>query len=203
LGVTEVFTGIIAHIGVVSRIEKMGGDIRLHIDTPFDTHDVAIGASIACNGVCLTVIKTYPHSFITDVSAESIACSEIGSWQVGTKINLERALKVGDELGGRIVSGHVDGLAKLISIQEVHECYKLSFVVPDHLKVFVAAKGSVTLNGVSLTVNTVDDKEFSVNIVPHTWKNTTFHLLQPDQSVHFEVDMLARYMARYQEVLTK
>ena len=138
---------------------------------------------------------------MVDVSAESLACTCIGGWQKGTRINLERALKVGDELGGHIVSGHVDGLGDVVSIEPISDCHKVVFKSTEELKALIATKGSITIDGVSLTVNQVEDADFSVNIIPHTWQNTVFHNLKISDKVHLEVDMLARYIARYREVI--
>ncbi len=195
-----MFTGIITDIGEVVACEKRGGDIRLNIATSFDMKTVAIGASIACNGACMTVVKKQSGQFTVDVSAESIACTNIGEWKKGTYINLERALKAGDELGGHIVSGHVDGLGEVVSIEALHDCYIVKFACPQGLKAMVAPKGSIAINGVSLTVNQVEDNQFYVNIIPHTWKHTSFQWLKAGDKVHLEADMLARYIARYQEV---
>lgn len=194
-----MFTGIITDIGEVLSYESRGDDVRMVIGTRYEMDDVAIGASIACDGVCLTVVEKDVHQFTVDVSKESIDCTHIGSWKQGKKLNLERALKVGDELGGHIVSGHVDGLGKVLSINSVSDCFIIKFLCPDALKFLVAPKGSITINGVSLTVNQVEDAEFTVNIIPHTWQHTDFQYLQEGDEVHLEVDMLARYIARYHQ----
>ena len=196
-----MFTGIITDIGNVLDVKSMGDDRRLVIQTSFDMQHVDMGASIACDGVCLTVVDKKTGQFTVDVSKETISCTHLGGWAEGKAINLERALKAGDELGGHIVSGHVDGLGEVVSIESVSECYVLNFKAPESLKAMIAAKGSITINGVSLTVNQVNDNHFSVNIIPHTWQYTNFHQLKENDMVHLEVDMLARYIARYQEVL--
>jgi len=156
--------------------------------------------SIACSGCCLTVTAIKGDMFYVDVSAESLSKTNIGTWQEGTKINLERALKMGDELGGHIVSGHIDGLATLISNETDGESWRLMFEVPQDLAHFIAPKGSVTLDGISLTVNEVEGSRFGVNIIPHTWENTTLSSRAEGDFVHLEIDMLARYMARMLEV---
>jgi riboflavin synthase len=191
-----MFTGIITHIGTIKSTQKGNGDLRLEIATDFDLASIAIGASIACSGACMTVVQKGDGYFAIDVSDESVSKTTIGQWQVGTKINLERSLKLGDELGGHLVSGHVDGLAEVMSIKEIGGSREIVFAAPDDLKLFIAAKGSVALDGVSLTVNSVEDNKFSINIIPHTWENTTFNRLQAGSKVNLEIDTLARYVAR-------
>lgn len=193
-----MFTGIITDIGVVSSIEK-NGDWHIGIKTAYDLTDVDMGASIACSGCCLTVVKKENDIFYVDVSAESLSKTTIGNWDVGTKINLERALKAGDELGGHIVSGHVDGLASLISVTPEGDSHRLIFDVADELAPFIAPKGSVALDGISLTVNEVSGNRFGVNIIPHTWRNTTLFTRKAGDQLHIEIDMLARYTARILE----
>jgi riboflavin synthase len=190
-----MFTGIITDLGKVASLQK-NGDLRAIIKTSYDMENVAIGASIACSGVCLTVVAKDHASFTVDISAETISCTNIASWKEDTRINLERALKIGDELGGHIVSGHVDGLAVLESITKVDASHVLNFRAPEHLSMFIAAKGSVTLDGVSLTVNEVSGNNFKVNIIPHTFTNTTLGQLSPGGEVNLEIDMLARYVSR-------
>ena len=194
-----MFTGIITDIGTIASIQKNANDMRIGIYTNFDLEQTDIGASIACAGCCLTVVKKIDDIFLVDVSAESISKTNIGSWEEGTKINLEAALKMGDELGGHIVSGHVDGLATLKSITPDGDSYRLKIEVPQDLKSFIASKGSVALDGVSLTVNEVQENMFGVNIIPHTWDNTTLGKLSEGDTMHLEIDMLARYMARMLE----
>lgn len=191
-----MFTGIITDIGTVASVDKTGGDARFGIRTNFDLSSVDIGASISCSGCCLTVVKMQDDVFFVDVSAESITKTTLGSWDVGTKINLERSLKMGDELGGHIVSGHVDGLATLVSLKREGDSHRLVFGVPKDFGGYLAPKGSITLDGISLTVNEVDGTQFGINIIPHTWENTTFGDLQIGNKVHFEIDMLARYVQR-------
>lgn len=195
-----MFTGIITDIGTVQSITDKGGDWRIVIETGFDLSQTDIGASIACAGCCLTVVSKTANRFDVDVSAESLSKTNIGSWIEGGRTNLEQALKMGDELGGHIVSGHVDGLAKVTSITPDGDSYRVVFDAPKELAGMIAPKGSVTLDGVSLTVNEVitnnDETQFGVNIIPHTWEHTTFGDLKEGQSVHLEIDMLARYVAR-------
>jgi riboflavin synthase len=158
--------------------------------------NVPMGASIACSGCCLTVISKTQHSFSVDVSAESLSKTNLGSWVKGTKINLESSLKFGDELGGHLVSGHVDGLADMVSISPDGDSYRLKIRAPQNLKHFIAPKGSVALNGISLTVNEVEDDIFGINIIPHTWDVTTMGQAKVGDKINMEVDMLARYVAR-------
>lgn len=193
-----MFTGIITDIGTVVATES-NGDLRLEIETSYDLSTIDIGASIAHSGVCLTVVKKGGRRFSVDVSDETVSCTNVGEWVVGTRVNLERALCFGDELGGHLVSGHVDGLAEVKNITDIGGSHEIIFKVPDALKYFIAAKGSVTLDGVSLTVNEVDDNLFSVNIIPHTWENTTFNKLLAGSKVNLEIDTLARYVARQLE----
>lgn len=190
-----MFTGIITDVGRVVEIERRG-DLRLTIETRFDLDRVAMGASIASNGVCLTVVEKLANAYKVDVSAETIAKTTVGDWTVGTKLNLERSLKLGDELGGHLVYGHVDGVAEVVSVTPDGDSHRWRFRVPQTLKRFIAAKGSVALNGVSLTVNEVEDDVFGVNIIPHTAEQTTFGLIGPGARINLEVDMLARYVAR-------
>ncbi len=200
-----MFTGIITDKGVVASIVKNdGGDLRLGIKTAFDLSTVDIGASIACSGCCLTVVEKQDDIFFVDVSAESISKTTIGDWVEGSIVNLERALKMGDELGGHIVSGHVDGLASLESVVVEGESWRLVFAVKPDLAAFLAPKGSVTLNGVSLTVNEVSDLDgkttFGINVIPHTWEQTNIGALKAGDNVHIEIDMLARYVARLSDI---
>jgi riboflavin synthase len=191
-----MFTGIITDIGTVQSISNKEGDWHIGIKTAFDLSFTEIGASIACAGCCLTVVKKDGDVFYVDVSAESLDKTNIGSWGEGTKINLESALKMGDEMGGHIVSGHVDGLATLKTLKPDGDSHRLTFTVPDTLAPMIAPKGSVTLDGVSLTINEVKGHEFGVNIIPHTWEHTTLGDLQEGAKAHVEVDMLARYVMR-------
>ncbi|MBP7337436.1 riboflavin synthase [Niveispirillum sp.] len=190
-----MFTGIITDVGRVVEIERRG-DLRLTIQTRFDLNGVTMGASIASNGVCLTVVEKLADAYKVDVSAETIAKTTVGDWVVGTPLNLERSLKLGDELGGHLVYGHVDGVGEVVSVTPDGDSHRWRFRVPQTLKRFIAAKGSVALNGVSLTVNEVDDDIFGVNIIPHTAEQTTFGLIGPGARINLEVDMLARYVAR-------
>jgi len=191
-----MFTGIITDIGTVTGVDNTRGDKRFEISANWDMTHVPIGASIACSGCCLTVIAKTQYSFSVDVSAESLSKTNLGQWAEGTKVNLESSLKFGDELGGHLVSGHVDGLATLVSITSDGGSYRLKIRAPEHLKHFIAQKGSVALNGISLTVNEVDDDIFGINIIPHTWDVTTMGQAKVGDTINMEVDMLARYVAR-------
>lgn len=196
-----MFTGIITAIGTVRAVRPLGADadMRLEISTPWKTSDIPLGASIACSGACMTVVERDADWFAVEVSAESVARTAMGSWRAGTRINLERPLKLGDELGGHIVSGHVDGTGVLISKTPENGSLRLLFEAPSELARFIAAKGSVAIDGVSLTVNEVEGLRFGVNIIPHTAQETTLGGLAPGQRVHLEIDMLARYLARLSE----
>ncbi|MFB9222527.1 riboflavin synthase [Paracoccus cavernae] len=195
-----MFTGIITDVGKVLDVE-MRGDMRARIGSAYDMAGVDMGASIACDGVCLTVVGKGEGWFDVDISAETIAKTSIGAngWEAGKPLNLERALKVGDELGGHIVSGHVDGVAVIESMTDEGDSTRITLRVPADLKRFIAPKGSVTLNGTSLTVNEVDDDLFGVNVIPHTQEVTTWGAAKVGDTVNLEIDMLARYVARLAE----
>lgn len=194
-----MFTGIVSDVGRVRALAERGGGRRLEIETSWRTGEIAIGASIACSGTCLTVVDRAGHAFSADASAETLACTTLGGWRVGSSVNLERALKAGDELGGHIVLGHVDGVGTLIEAAPVDDSHRLTFEAPADLARFIAAKGSVAIDGVSLTVNEVDGRRFTVNIIPHTWSHTAFHQTAPGTGVNLEIDVLARYAARLLE----
>lgn len=193
-----MFTGIITDIGRVARLERRG-DLRARIETAYDTDTVAVGASIACSGCCLTVVDKGAGWFAVDISAESLSKTTLGNWTEGVRVNLERALRMGDELGGHIVSGHVDGVATVREKRPEGDSTRWVFELPKPLARFVAPKGSVALDGVSLTVNEVDGPRFGVNVIPHTAARTTFGGLEPGARVNVEIDMLARYVARLTE----
>ncbi|HEY0526275.1 MAG TPA: riboflavin synthase [Stellaceae bacterium] len=190
-----MFTGIITDIGTVRAVVP-GGDTRFEIATGYDTASLALGASVACSGACLTVIETGPDWFAVQASAETLARTTLGGWRPGTRINLERALRLGDELGGHIVSGHVDGVATIVSRRPEGDSLRFAFELPETFARAVAPKGSIAIDGVSLTVNEVDGPRFGVNIIPHTQSWTTFGFMQSGDHVNFEIDMLARYVAR-------
>ena len=190
-----MFTGIISAIGRIDDIQKPG-DWRLKITTPWECARIDLGASIACSGVCLTVVERDADWFAVEVSAESLSRTTIGTWQAGTQINLERALRLGDELGGHIVSGHVDGLAIIDQITRYGDSHELEISVPEALSKFIAEKGSVSLDGISLTVNAIEGSRFGVNIIDHTWGHTTLGHATIGQHLNLEIDMLARYVSR-------
>ena len=193
-----MFTGIITDIGTIRSVTR-AGDTRFEIVTSYDLATVDLGASIACNGCCLTVIEKGKDWFAIQASAETLSKTTLGQWTQGTRINLERALKIGDELGGHIVSGHVDGLGEILSITPEGGSQRFSFRVPDALARFIAPKGSVAIDGTSLTVNEVEGNKFGVNIIPHTQAVTTWGAMVEGQRVNIEIDMLARYVARLTE----
>jgi riboflavin synthase len=193
-----MFTGIITDIGRIAALERRG-DLRARIATGYDTSRIDIGASIACDGVCLTVVALGPDWFEVDISAETLSKTNLGQWSDGHRINLERALRVGDELGGHIVSGHVDGLAEIIARRDEGDSTRLQFRAPDALAGFIAPKGSVALNGTSLTVNEVEGAVFGVNLIAHTKSVTNWGLAQVGDLVNLEIDTLARYVARLRD----
>ena len=190
-----MFTGIITDIGSVRSVWK-SGDLRVEIETSYDISTIDLGASIACNGVCLTVVEKTEKCFSVDVSAESVSLTNASIWSTGSLLNLERALKVGDELGGHIVAGHVDGMAEIIALYEEGDSTRVKLRAPDLLARFIAPKGSVALNGTSLTVNEVDGTEFGINFIPHTKASTTWGDAIVGDRVNLEIDTLARYVAR-------
>jgi riboflavin synthase len=196
-----VFTGIVSDIGEVLAVEARGGELRrLTIGCNYPPESIAIGASIACAGACLTVVERGAQGgrgwFAVDAAAETLAMTTVGRWQKGTRINLERALKVGDELGGHLVTGHVDGIAEVIAREDLPDMARLAVRVPVSLARFIAPKGSVTLDGVSLTVNGVENDTFSILVIPHTLRATTFGRIGKGAALNLEVDLMARYAAR-------
>jgi|SRR6185437_11730352 len=193
-----MFTGIVTDVGRVRHIERRG-DTHVVISTGYDPSTIEIGASIACSGACLTVVdKGTPKDrwFAVTLSGETLSKTTLAGWKVGDSVNLERPMRVGDEFGGHIVSGHVDGTAEVQQVAAEGESTRVTFEAPANLARFIAPKGSVALDGVSLTVNEVDGVRFGVNIIPHTLKVTTFGKLKPGMKVNLEIDLLARYVAR-------
>jgi riboflavin synthase len=194
-----MFTGIVTDIGTVTTVESPG-DTRVVVSTTYDTATIDLGASIACSGVCLTVVDKGPGWFAVDVSGETISRTAKDQWTEGRKFNLERAMKLGDELGGHIVTGHVDGLGTVVALSEEGGSHRVTIRAGADIAPFIAPKGSVTVDGVSLTVNSVRDVdgevEFGLNIIPHTWGVTTLGTIQTGQSVNIEIDVLARYLQR-------
>jgi riboflavin synthase len=201
-----MFTGIITDIGTVARVESPG-DTRIVIGTAYDTATIDLGASISCSGVCLTVVDKGPNWFAVDVSGETISRTAKDQWTEGRKFNLERAMKLGDELGGHIVTGHVDGLGTVVALAEEGSSHRVTIRAGADIAPFIAPKGSVTVDGVSLTVNSVQDidgeVEFGLNIIPHTWAVTTLGTIQMGQSVNIEIDVLARYLQRMEHYRVK
>jgi riboflavin synthase len=193
--VNTVFSGIVTDVGRIDSI-RTNGDTRFVIATVYDTGGIAIGASICCSGACLTVVETGADWFAVDVSAETLSCTNLGHWKMDTRINLERSLRMGDELGGHMVLGHVDAVTAIVALTREGDSQRLEFSMPPGLARYVAQKGSVALNGVSLTVNDVVEGRFGVNIIPHTQQVTTLGAAQIGDVVNLEVDMIARYLAR-------
>ena len=199
-----MFTGIITDIGRIEKIEQRG-DLRAVIACRYEMGSVDIGASIACSGACLTVTEKGDDWFAVDMSAETVSKTAGGLWREGGRLNLERALKLGDELGGHIVTGHVDGIGTVVIREPEGDSIRLTIAAPASLAANIAEKGSVTVDGVSLTVNAVDDQpgggvHFGLNVIPHTADMTTLGALQPGDEVNLEIDVLARYLARMQQV---
>ena len=195
-----MFTGIVTDLGEILELEQKG-DLRARIKTSYDTAGITFGASIACDGICLTAVDFGDDWFDVEISSETVSKTIIGAglWKVGHTINLERSLKVGDELGGHIVSGHVDGIAKVTSINDEGDSTRFVFEAPSELARYIAPKGSVALNGTSLTVNEVDSNTFGVNLVPYTKKVTSWGKTQVNDPINLEIDTLARYVARLVE----
>jgi len=194
-----MFTGIVTDMGRVRTVEPTDRDRRYEIETAWDTATLDLGASISHAGCCLTVVETGAGWFAVEVSNETLSKTTLGDWKAGDRINLERAARLGDELGGHIVSGHVDGLGRVVSVTPEGGSHRLTITAPAPLHRYIAAKGSITVDGVSLTVNTVEAQEFGLNIIPHTWTETTLGTLKAGDPVNLEIDMLARYLARWQE----
>jgi riboflavin synthase len=202
-----MFTGIITDIGTIRQAEQRG-DLRLIIGCTYDLGTIDLGASIACSGCCLTVVDKGADWFAVDASAETASKTAGGLWTQGRRLNLERALKIGDELGGHIVTGHVDGIGKVVTVKPEGDSHRVDIRIGPDIAPYIATKGSVTVDGVSLTVNTVTDNDdgsatFGLNIIPHTWDVTTFADLEEGQAVNIEIDVLARYLARMQDRLSR
>ena len=190
-----MFTGIITDLGSLKAVEQRA-DRRFVFNTGYETAEIATGASVACSGVCLTLVDKGPGWFAADVSTETLSATTMGAWTPGTAVNFERALRLGDELGGHLVSGHVDGVAEVVSRQSEQGSLRLVFEAPADLAKFIAPKGSLALDGVSLTVNEVAGRRFGVNLIPHTAEATTLGDKQPGDRVNLEIDQLARYVHR-------
>jgi len=198
-----VFTGIITDIGTIKSVTRgtggEWGDTRMDVNCAYDTNGIDIGASISHSGACMTVIEKGPNWFAVEVSDESLLKTTMGDWEKGTQINLERALTGKDEMGGHMVTGHIDGTGTVTAFEEIAGSHKLRFEAPSEIAFGIAPKGSITIDGVSLTVNKVEDNAFEVNIIPHTWQVTTLGKLQIGSKVNLEIDLIARYVARYLE----
>ena len=196
-----MFTGIISAVGKIVQLEERQGDKRLNIDTGnLGLDDVQLGDSIACNGVCLTAVEITEQGFIADVSVETLSLTTVGNWDMGSPINLEKAMQASDRFGGHIVSGHVDGIGEVISLHEDARSWRFRMRAPAELARYIAHKGSITVDGISLTVNHVDGAEFELNIVPHTMVNTIMGHYQQGTQVNLEVDLIARYLERLSSV---
>jgi len=202
-----MFTGIVTALGEVKAVERLDGLSRLSLSAPYDAADVAIGASIAHEGCCLTVVQATPEKdglrYVVEVAPESLALTTLGALKAGDRVNLERSLRVGDELGGHMVQGHVDGLGDVLSVTRDGEGWRLKIKPPASINHLIASKGSIAINGVSLTVNEVDAEGFGVLIIPHTWSVTTLSRLKAGDKVNLEADMMARYAARLIEARSK
>ena len=194
-----MFTGIVTDIGRVRSVRQTERDRRYEIETVWDTATIDLGASISHAGCCLTVTEKGEGWFAVEVSGETLSKTRLGDWVEGARVNLERAARLGDELGGHIVSGHVDGLGEIVSITPEGGSHRIVIEAPAPLHRFIAPKGSITLDGVSLPVNGVQERRFDLNIIPHTWNATTLGALKTGDKVNLEIDMLARYLARWQE----
>lgn len=191
-----MFTGIVTDTGEIVKLEDRGGMRRVLIGTHYDVEKMTIGASVACDGCCLTVADREAGCLVFEISNETLSATALGDWKEGSKVNLEKSLRAGDELGGHIVTGHVDGVAVLADVTRDGGSRRLVFDVPDRLARMIAPKGSLSLAGVSLTVNDVQDARFGVNIIPHTWEVTNINRWKPGERVNVEIDILARYVAR-------
>jgi len=195
-----MFTGIVTDIGEVREARHGNGGLTLAITTAYDTAPISLGASIGCSGVCLTVVAKEPGLLTFEASAETLACSTLGDWRRGTRINLEQAMKLGDEMGGHLVLGHVDGVATIVGRRPDGESVRFTIEAPADLAPYIAPKGSVGLDGVSLTVNEVDGATFGVNIIPHTLSHTVFGDAEPGTRMNLEIDLIARYVERLLQV---
>ena len=194
-----MFTGIVTDVGRLRAVRETNRDLRFEVETRFDLSTIDMGASISHAGCCLTIVEKGEGWFAVEISGETLGLTTLGSWKEGDPINLERAARVGDELGGHIVSGHVDGVGEVILVESEGGSHRVKIRVPRPLHRFIAPKGSITVDGVSLTVNEVEDDVFGVNLIPHTWDVTTLGRLKPGSKVNLEIDMLARYLARWRE----
>jgi riboflavin synthase len=191
-----MFTGIVTDIGEVRAARQGNGLLTLTVATAYDTARIPLGASIGCSGVCLTAVALEPGLFTVEVSEETLACSTLGGWRAGTRVNLEQSMKLGDEMGGHLVLGHADGVVRVVERRPDGESMRFTFEAPAELAQFIAPKGSVAIDGVSLTVNDVENARFGVNIIPHTLGHTTFGDAGPGTRMNLEIDLIARYVGR-------
>jgi riboflavin synthase len=194
-----MFTGIVTDVGRVRAVSQTDRDRRYEIETAWDVSGIDLGASVSHAGCCLTVVEKGRGWFAVEVSNETLSKTTLGAWAEGDRVNLERAARLGDEMGGHVVSGHVDGVGAVVSVEPEGGSHRVTFEAPPPLHRYVAAKGSITVDGVSLTVNEVEGRRFGVNLIPHTWDHTTLGGLKAGDLVNLEIDMLARYLARWQE----
>lgn len=194
-----MFTGIVTDVGRVRAVSPTDRDHRYEIETAWDVSGIDLGASVSHAGCCLTVVEKGQGWFAVEVSNETLSKTTLGDWAEGDRVNLERAARLGDEMGGHVVSGHVDGVGTVVAVTPEGGSHRVTFEAPAPLHRYIAAKGSITVDGVSLTVNEVEGKRFGVNLIPHTWDHTTLGGLDPGDRVNLEIDMLARYLARWQE----
>jgi riboflavin synthase len=198
-----MFTGLVTDLGRVRDVRRppagAADDARFVFNTAYDPASLSVGASVACSGACLTVVDVLDGGFAVDVSGETLSKTTLGTWEVGTRVNLERSLRMGDELGGHLVTGHVDGVAEIVACEAEGGSWRFTIAVPEHLAAYIAPKGSVALDGVSLTVNDVVGGRFDVNIIPHTYDVTTFGQRRVGDRMNLEIDILARYVARQME----
>ncbi|HVK42477.1 MAG TPA: riboflavin synthase [Phenylobacterium sp.] len=194
-----MFTGIVTDVGRLRAVRETNRDLRFEVETSFDLSTIDMGASISHAGCCLTIVEKGEGWFAVEISGETLSLTTLGAWKEGDPINLERAARVGDELGGHIVSGHVDGVGEVVSVESEGGSHRVKVRVPQPLHRLIAPKGSITMDGVSLTVNEVEGDVFGVNLIPHTWDVTTLGRLKPGSKVNLEIDMLARYLARWRE----
>jgi riboflavin synthase len=194
-----MFTGIVTDIGKLRAVRQTNRDLRFEVETAYDLATVPVGASVSHAGCCLTVVDKGDHWFAVEVSGETLDKTTLGDWAPGRRVNLERPTRVGEELGGHFVSGHVDAVGEVVSVEPDGGSHRLRIRAPKPLHRYIAQKGSIAVDGVSLTVNEVEGDVFGVNIIPHTWEATTLSALKPGSRVNLEIDMLARYAARWQE----
>jgi riboflavin synthase len=194
-----MFTGIVTHVGRIRAFERTPAGARMEVEADLDYGTLEIGASVAHAGCCLTVIEKRDGGYAVELSNETLARTTLGTWREGDAVNLERPLKIGDELGGHIVAGHVDGVGEVVEVKQDGDAWRVSFRAPAPLHRYIAEKGSVCIDGVSLTVNEVEGDRFGVSLIPHTWAHTTLNRLKPGAPVNLEIDLIARYAARWRE----